>query len=67
MSEWRFANLEGGVDSGDAMFRLLDWRFVNDLIYWISAIFGSGRVGVHFKDCADNHGSATAFLQSCWG
>lgn len=32
MSEWRFANLEGGVDSGDDMFRLLDWRFVNDIL-----------------------------------
>lgn len=77
MSEWRFASLEGGVDSGDDMFRLLGWRFVNDIltsssfriwrkrckISWISAIFGSGRVGVHFKDCADNHGSATAFFQ----
>lgn len=30
MSEWRFANLEGGVDSGDGMFRVLD--FVNDII-----------------------------------
>lgn len=36
MSEWRFANREGGVDSGDDMFRLLDWRFVNDILIFLN-------------------------------
>ena len=32
MSERRFANPEGGMDLEDGMFRLLDLRFVDDVL-----------------------------------
>jgi len=32
MSEWRLANPHGGVDLGDAMPRLLDLRFADDIL-----------------------------------
>ena len=32
MSEWRLANPHGGINFGDAMLRLLDLRFADDIL-----------------------------------
>ena len=42
MSEWRLANPHGGVDLGDAMPRLLDLRFADDIL-----IFANTKEEVH--------------------
>ena len=36
MSEWRAANLQGGIDLGDDMLRLLDLRFADDVLIFAS-------------------------------
>ena len=73
MSEWRFANPQGGIDLDDGVFRLLDVRFADDVL-----IFANTREEVQdildslmrhlaagaeqFKDRGVNNRSTTTFL-----
>ena len=40
MSEWRAANLQGGIDLEDDMFHLLDLRFVDDALIFVNTMEG---------------------------
>ena len=76
MSEWRLANPHGGVDFGDAMPRVLDLRFADDILIFANTkeevqnlldssvrhLATAGLVLNTSKDCGINSGKHNHLL-----